>query len=409
MRVLVVDDDPTAQKIMRLFLEKSGYKPEIRSDGKDIMQLAESEDPPQIYILDWLLPGKDGLTLCKELRTAHLKTRPYIFLFSSRNSGQDIVTALDAGADDFISKPFNVIETQARLRVASRLIEYQGELLQQLSDNEALMQRNNLLGEIIHRKTGGRTPALIATKAKVQSAKPTAKIVEGNPANFGLQEVRFLLSSSLLELQLAVQSLQLQSRPSANNDLHWCAWSSIVVPSHGLWVDIVLDALPDEVLGLFKKSVGRPPENQTEKSVYFAEIARIIGGSFARTLSCRAGSAIQPLMPRAKLTDMHSLPNQIDIKRFDLLVDGLMLGLTLSLSPSASLRLSPEETQEFDILAEPFPPSQFSGIPLLMEGVTLTPRFIEKMRQIAETSSDSMQVACFRPSGLARFFNGYKV
>ena len=144
MRVLVVDDEPTAQKVMQLFLARSGYTPIIHSDGSKVLELAQSEDPPPIIVLDWMLPGADGLTICRALRTAKLKSRPYIFMLSSKTNRDDVAAALDAGADDYVTKPFHINELQARLRVAKRTIEYQKELLHQIADNEALHQRNSL-------------------------------------------------------------------------------------------------------------------------------------------------------------------------------------------------------------------------------------------------------------------------
>ena len=76
MRVLVVEDEPTAQRVIKMFLERSGYEPVLFDDGQKAFELASSADSPPLIILDWMLPGMDGPSLCKALRAAKPKIRP---------------------------------------------------------------------------------------------------------------------------------------------------------------------------------------------------------------------------------------------------------------------------------------------------------------------------------------------
>lgn len=388
---------------MRLFLEKSGFKPEIQSDGSKVLDTAQGPDAPAIIILDWVLPGKDGLAICKELRAARLRSRPYVIMFSSRNGGNDVVTALNAGADDFISKPFNVIETQARLKVASRLVEYQSELLQQISDNDTLIQRNSLLGEIIHRKAGGH-PGSHSQKAQ---QAPKSKAAELNSAEFSLQELRFVTTAALLELRLATESISSVPLERKETPFLWHSWSSLVLPEHGLWMDLVLQGENASVLGLFKRSVGRDPLSESERNVYFSEIARTIAVGFSRAMNVRSCKTIAPLMARTKLADGRSIPHNIDARCYSMTVDGQKLSLTLSVTPSSSIEAKASELQEFDILAEQFPAPEVSEVPMFMQGVSLNPRFIEKIRHISDASTPTPLVPVHRPTSVARYFNGY--
>ncbi len=401
MRVLLVDDDPTAQRVMKLFLEKSGYQPEVQSDGTRVLETVQGPDAPPIIILDWMLPGQDGPTLCRALRSARLHTRPYILMFSSRNSANDIASALDAGADDFISKPFNVAETQARLRVACRLIEYQLELQRQIDDIEALNQRNSLLGEMMGRKT---TAGGTGTDASPKSQHIVPRHAQGNLAGFSLHEIRFMLTASLIELRLAVESATPFQGVPAEPNLHLCAWASLVAVEPGLWVDLILDARHEEAHRLFQKSLGRDPRNDAETAVYFAEVIRTIAKGVSRTLAIRAGEIQIPLMSRARLTQPKSIPLPLECQSYNVKVDSANLRLTVAVQGQAKLRLIASELREADILAEQYPPKEFSEVPLFKAGTTLTPRFIERIAYQTESLEEGNLAAVFRPSRLARFF-----
>lgn len=399
MRVLLVDDDPTAQRVMKLFLEKSGYQAEVQSDGSRVLELAQGPDAPPIIILDWMLPGQDGPSLCRALRSARLHTRPYILMFSSRNSATEIAAALDAGADDFISKPFNVAETQARLRVACRLIEYQLELQRQIDDIEALSQRNSLLGEMMGRKSG---PAPAGAAQKTQHMVP--RHAKGNPANFSMHEIRFLLSASLIELRLAVESASPVEGLPSESALHLCGWACLVASEPGLWMDLILDARHEEAVKLFQKSLGRDPRTDNETAVYFAEVVRTIAQGISRTLAIRAGEVVMPLMSRGRLAQPRAIPLPLECQSYHVKVDSTNLRLTLAVQGQSKLKLAAADLREADILADQYPPREVSEVPLFKPGTTLTPRFIERIAYNSEGLSEENHATIFRPSRLARFF-----
>ena len=85
MNILVVDDDPVAQRIMKMFVEKSGYQPAIYTDGPKGLEAALAPDAPPIILLDWMLPGMDGIAVCKKIREAKPKIRPYVIILSAKH------------------------------------------------------------------------------------------------------------------------------------------------------------------------------------------------------------------------------------------------------------------------------------------------------------------------------------
>jgi PleD family two-component response regulator len=129
MKVLAADDNPISQTVLRSMLLKWGYDVVTASDGDQAWQVLHSPQAPSLAILDWMMPGQDGVEICRRLRAAGKEPYTYVLLLTSRSDCQDLVEALDAGADDYLTKPFNSSELRARLRAGRRIIELQEQLL----------------------------------------------------------------------------------------------------------------------------------------------------------------------------------------------------------------------------------------------------------------------------------------
>lgn len=117
-------------------LKKWGYDVEAVEDGLEASSALEAANAPQIAILDWNMPGMDGLEVCRRARELARPQPPYIIMLTARVGGDDIVAALDAGADDYIVKPFNRAELRARLGVGLRMVRLQTSLAERVRDLE---------------------------------------------------------------------------------------------------------------------------------------------------------------------------------------------------------------------------------------------------------------------------------
>ncbi len=128
MKVLVVDDERAVRESLRRALELEGYEIELAADGNEALYRIETESQPDAVILDVLMPGKDGLEVCRTIRRAG-NTVPVLML-TARTQVEDRVEGLDAGADDYVTKPFALEELLARLRaLLRRTADGSGEVL----------------------------------------------------------------------------------------------------------------------------------------------------------------------------------------------------------------------------------------------------------------------------------------
>ncbi len=128
--ILIIDDDPTIQLLLTRALKKTGYQITVAEDGEKGFQLA-MKIKPALIISDWLMPGLTGLELCRQIKQNPELTTTFFILLTSRVSVQDRVEGLDAGADDFICKPIDLQELQARVRAGLRLYRLSQDLLEQ--------------------------------------------------------------------------------------------------------------------------------------------------------------------------------------------------------------------------------------------------------------------------------------
>jgi len=128
MKILVADDDITSRKILESTLKKWNFEVVTASNGKEAWEIIQSENSPKMIVLDWIMPGLDGLEICIKVRELVRKDYIYIILLTSKNNKEDIIKGLDSGADDYITKPFNPHELKARVNAGKRIIDLQTAL-----------------------------------------------------------------------------------------------------------------------------------------------------------------------------------------------------------------------------------------------------------------------------------------
>jgi two-component system, cell cycle response regulator len=129
-RVLVAEDDPVTRRILEVRLRNWNYEVVAFDSGFHAWEAIQANDAPELLLLDWMMPGVDGIELCRRIRALNKPVYPYILLLTARATKQDILTGFEAGADDYLTKPFHVDELHARLRAGSRILTLQSELIQ---------------------------------------------------------------------------------------------------------------------------------------------------------------------------------------------------------------------------------------------------------------------------------------
>jgi len=169
MKVLIADDDESTLAVLASLLDDIGHEAVLARDGLQAWAIIQGRDAPPLAIVDWMMPGMDGVQICRELRHQQKKPSPYLIMLTARDQIEDLVEGMEAGADDYLRKPFDMRELRARLHAGERTLALQDELraratfddLTKLLNRAAIVER--LTRELAHvsRRGGAVTVILL--------------------------------------------------------------------------------------------------------------------------------------------------------------------------------------------------------------------------------------------------------
>jgi two-component system cell cycle response regulator len=162
MRILIAEDDFTSRSMLTAILKKWGYDPVVTEDGNAAWDALQQPAAPKLVLLDWNMPKMDGLDVCRRLRESESANSSYIILLTGRGEKNDIVQGLEAGANDYISKPYDSDELQARIRVGQRMLELQSSLAEARDALARLAMHDPLTGIYNRRAILGRLASEIS-------------------------------------------------------------------------------------------------------------------------------------------------------------------------------------------------------------------------------------------------------
>jgi len=147
MKILIAEDDLTSRRMLEARLVKWGYEVVVVCDGNEAWEVLQGDDAPQLAILDWMMPGMDGVEVCRNVRERESDSHIYIILLTAKARKKETVAGLDAGADDYLTTPFHREELRARVQVGVRMVHLQNRLAEHVRKlEEALSQVKQLRG-----------------------------------------------------------------------------------------------------------------------------------------------------------------------------------------------------------------------------------------------------------------------
>jgi CheY-like chemotaxis protein len=139
MKILVADDDPTCRTLIRGLLRSWGRECQLASDGDEAWEMIRGSDCSILAILDWTMPGLDGLELCRRIRALPAGRLVYAMLLTARTGREDVLEGLRGGADDYLTKPFDPQELFARIQIGERMLGLQRSLARRVQELEAAL------------------------------------------------------------------------------------------------------------------------------------------------------------------------------------------------------------------------------------------------------------------------------
>jgi phosphoserine phosphatase RsbU/P len=141
VKVLIAEDEIVSRRLLESALPRWGYDIITATDGEEAWTLLQESDAPTILVLDWLMPRLDGVEICRRIRAHPRLSSVYIILLTSRTAVEDVVQGLEAGANDYMTKPFDAAELRARMQVGVRVVNLQTALAERVREVEEALSR----------------------------------------------------------------------------------------------------------------------------------------------------------------------------------------------------------------------------------------------------------------------------
>lgn len=145
MKILIAEDEQVSRRVLQASLVKEGHEVSLARDGEEAWEMLKQDNPVPLAILDWNMPGLTGPEICRRVRERKTDQPTYIILLTTRDSRQDIVAGLQAGANDYITKPFDFDELSARVRVGERVVQLQRTLADRVKELEDALTNVKML------------------------------------------------------------------------------------------------------------------------------------------------------------------------------------------------------------------------------------------------------------------------
>lgn len=146
MKILIAEDSAVSLRVVETKLTKWGHEVLSANNGTEAWEILQANDAPPLAILDWMMPGIDGVELCRRVRERTNQLYTYIILLTAKDRKEDVVKAMNAGADDYVIKPPDPSELQARIRAGCRVIELEQRLIETQEKLKLQASQNALTG-----------------------------------------------------------------------------------------------------------------------------------------------------------------------------------------------------------------------------------------------------------------------
>ena len=408
MKILVADDDALIRRLLLALLTKLGHEVVAAEDGNAALKAFEAPSPPALAILDWVMPGLNGVEVCKKIRATTSKPRPYVLLLSAKSDKQEIIAGLDAGADDYLVKPFDPMALMARLRVAQRIIDYQQELHQSIGTMEALLQRHNLLGEIFGKQIrGADTSSGAATKPVPDPRTGSKGIVTrtGFPV-LAADQISEMISRSIAEVGLGKAEVTILPDSRRAESGAFTAWAPLVLVDDGLWLDLSMEVDDASAVAMFESLLGRIPVSERELLDFLAETFNLFCTSIKASLQDKGCLVLAPVISRSIRSSALTVrpPSLAEVSHHHITLPEITATMTVIRQPAPVVSKSLGQLHELDMLAENLPSPSTTEVFLLNQGVMLNERYIEKLSSLAKAENTDLRVPVVKPSRFTEFF-----
>lgn len=416
MKVLVAFADDGERDALAAVLAQAEFEPVTAADGNAAVRSALGLTEPYLAVIERNLPGLSGLQVCLCLRSPKLKIRPFVVIVGAASETSETAHVLDFGADEHVAKPVETAELVARLRAASRTLQYQLELQQRIGELETLVKRYGLLGEIVahtgqiraQHKAAATPPAAAQPAAKpaaaTQPVAPAARKPSRPVIQISLEQADEIMQRTIRELRFGNVGAIAKVVGECYAPSHLTTWAGFIVEDQEVWYELLLDVDRAAMAMIFEQTMGRPPESEQERKEFLVETHEIVSSSFKAALTGLGARVLSPILSRALPAQDLRVPTDAKAESIRYVLAGGSISFTMLKRPCPLKRKTTLTLELFDITAEDIPPPKDNEVTWLSKGSVLVARFINKLAELDLRRGNRMLIPVYPCSPIAATF-----
>lgn len=376
-KVLVAEDSTTQRKLLMALLTQLSLEPVEAVDGNEALDHLLRPDGPRLALIDWEMPGLSGVEVCKKVREANLSIRPHLILVTGRSERSDVVLALEAGADDYLTKPPHPAELQARVQVGLRNITLQHELKQRIEQLEGTLRRLEVVGGVAA-QSAGKTSVIGARREG--SLRPELEVLDAVRA---------------LPQRFASVLSTFKVPPSGAEAPELWAHLSIALPTQGSWLDVTLEVSRRLAGEAFNRLSGNLATSDQSLLDGVADVLTLVMRGFHEQLEELGIAVLKPLPSRA-FVGACAVPQSPHRMKLD--EAGWTMNVIETATPVKAAKFS--ELSPGSVLIRSLTPPKLPDVEVLAKGTILKPSYLTRAGAFfrgdaAQTEISVMAVSAF--------------
>ncbi len=379
MKVLVAEDSDTQRKLLAGVLRQFSVEPIEASSGSEALDFLLRPDGPRIALIDWEMPGFSGIEVCRKVREATLELRPYLILVTGRTDRKDVVEALEAGADDYLTKPPHPGELQARVQVGMRNLDLQRELKQRIVELEGALHRLDVVGAVAAQTTGNRAPVAAAHRAGTLTPQLEAlDALRGLPERFASVVANF------------------KGNDDGSQAPELWAHLSLALPGQAAWLDATLEVSRGRAAEAFNRLSGQSATTDQALLDGVSDVLTLVMRGFQQQLE---ESGVQVLKPISARSFVGSLAMPASPHCLQLAQSGWTLQVLESAAPVRAEKFG--ELTPGSMLINSLTPPKLPDVEVLAKGTLLKVSYLTRAGSFFRGEAAQTEVSVMEASKFA--------
>lgn len=378
-KVLVAEDSTTQRKLFAALLGQLSLEPVEAANGTEALEVLLRPDGPRVALLDWEMPGLSGVEVCRKVREAPLAVRPHLILVTGRSERKDVVEALQAGADDYLSKPPDPGELQARINVGLRNLGLQRELQQRIEQLEGALRRLDVVGAVA---------AQVSGRPAVSAARRTGALRAELEALDAIRSLPERFAS-------VISSFRSTEDPPPPSTELW-AHLALALPAQGAWLDVTLQVSRALARAAFERLTGTSATTDQSLLDGVSDVLSLVMRGVQQQLEGHGVEVIKALGARGFVgaAATPDVPHRLSL-------DDGGWGLQLFETPTAVERPAFHALKPGTVLVQSLTPPGLPSVEVLVKGTLLKPSYLARAGTFFKGDAAQTPVQVMAPSAFS--------